>query len=330
MESRYPHAAQSVVLGTKYLSLGQKELVEFGYGGCEDFNQHCLGLLPPGEGKSETYLIPTIARRMASQQPRMIIHVSPYSFLMSYQYTSACSAMKKLNLGEVSISCLTGGDITVGGLPEALKSKETLPHLLFLNLDAMHHLFELYVEDLKTWKPFIDKIVIDEVHTIFSELAFRDKYSVYYCLPALGVPIVALSGSIPSFAVSKLAQRIGLSIFDDSHDLKVIRGGDIIGNFPKGFRISAVLDDAYLSKIVDFVNRCLGAQPNPNCAVHVFVSEKGEGRKIHEKLKLRFSCRIVTSDNSLDDVNDVAAAWSRSEFNVLISTSIALVGNENP
>jgi hypothetical protein len=149
MESRYPHAASSV-LGTKYLSLGQKELVEFGYGGCEDCNQHCLGLLPPGEGKSETYLIPTIARRMASHQPKMIIHVSPYSFLAAYQYTSACAVMKKLNLGDVSICCLTGSDITVGGLPEALKTKENLPHLLFLNLDAMHHLFELYVEDLKT------------------------------------------------------------------------------------------------------------------------------------------------------------------------------------
>jgi hypothetical protein len=45
---------------------------------------------------------------------------------------------------------------------------------------------------------------------------------------------------------------------------------------------------------------------------------------------LRFSCRFVTSENSLNDVNDVAAAWSRSEFNVLVSTSVALVGNENP
>jgi hypothetical protein len=188
----------------------------------------------------------------------------------------------------------------------------------------------LYVEDLKTWKHFIDKIVIDEVHTIFSELAFRDKYSVYCFLPILGVPIVALSGSIPFFAVSKLAQRIGLSVFDDSHDLKVIKGGDVIGNFPKGFRISTVLHDTYLSKVINFVTRSLGAQPNPNCAVHVFVSEKGEGRKIYEELKLRLNCRFVTSDNSTVEVNDVAAAWSRSEFNVLISTSIALVGNENP
>jgi hypothetical protein len=201
MESRYPHSCPpSIVLGTKYLSLGQKELVEFAYGGSDDCNQHCLGLLPPGEGKSETYLIPTIARRMANHEPRMIIHVSPYSFLAAYQYTSACAAMTKLNLTDVSICCLTGSDITVGGLPEVLQSKENLPQLLFINLDAMHHLFELYVEDLKTWKHLIDKIVIDEIHTIFSELAFRgDKYSVYQCLPALGVPIVALSGSIPSF-----------------------------------------------------------------------------------------------------------------------------------
>jgi superfamily II DNA/RNA helicase len=66
------------------------------------------------------------------------------------------------------------------------------------------------------------------------------------------------------------------------------------------------------------------------CAVHVFVSEKVDGNKLLGWLRPRYDCRLVTSENSREEVNHVAAQWAESKFDVLISTSIALVGNENP
>jgi hypothetical protein len=192
--------------GHCYLSVNQKELVEFGHGqhGSAGKQQHCFGLLSPGEGKSECYVIPTIARRMGNKRSRMIIHVSPYNFLAAYQFKNATSVIEKLGFSaSISICLLTGQDITEGSIPDELSNVEHLPSILFLNLDAMFNLFTFHLETLKSWVEVMDKIVLDEIHTIITELSFREKYLVYWRLPILGIPIVALSGSLPTFVLPK-------------------------------------------------------------------------------------------------------------------------------
>jgi hypothetical protein len=79
MSLRYPDSLSRD--GHNYLSSQQKELVEFAYVQESSKEKHCFGLLSPGKGKSEVYIIPTNARRLANQQSKTIIHVSPYSFL---------------------------------------------------------------------------------------------------------------------------------------------------------------------------------------------------------------------------------------------------------
>ncbi len=99
MQLRYPTAPSPSNGHDHYLSVQQKELVEFGYS--VDFNnkpQHCLALLAPGEGKSESYIIPTIARQLANQKPKTIIHVTPFRFLAGYQFAMASAAFEKLSL----------------------------------------------------------------------------------------------------------------------------------------------------------------------------------------------------------------------------------------
>ena len=112
MSIRYPNARSSD--GHNYLSLQQKELVEFAYG--HEFRgkpQHCLCLLAPGEGKSESYIIPTIARHLGNQKSQTIIHVSPYNFLARYQFKNATDALEKVGFGSSISTCmLTGRDIT--------------------------------------------------------------------------------------------------------------------------------------------------------------------------------------------------------------------------
>jgi superfamily II DNA helicase RecQ len=329
MQLRHPTTMSTD--GTNYLSLQQKELVEFGYGSGSCKKQHCLGLLAPGDGKSECYIIPTIARHFANHNCKTIIHISPYNFLAGYQFANALSAMKKLGLqSSISMLFLRGRDIQEGALPEQLAKKEHLPSLIFLNLDGAYNLFTYFLEDLKSCVEVIDKIVIDEVHTVFSELSFRQKYQVYFRLPVLGIPIMALSGSVPLFALSKFARRLCLSDKQDLSDMKVIHGSHLVGTFPKGFKIKVAVTSTYVNKVASFVLKRLGSQPGVVGAVHIFVSEKADGEHLLRLLSCRYNCRFVSSDTTPDEVNQVALNWSKGKYNVLISTSIALVGNENP
>ena len=331
MSLRYPDSLSRD--GHNYLSLQQKELVEFAYGTGSLKRKHCLGLLSPGEGKSEVYIIPTIARRLANQKSKTIIHVSPYSFLAGYQFANANAVFKKLGFdSSISTSQYTGRDITQGPLPDHISDKEMLPCILFLNLDAIFNLFTFHLEHLKSWIDVVDMIVIDEVHTVFSELCFRDKYKVYSRLPVLGIPIVALSGSVPKFVLSKFAKRLCLSVTTDMEDMKVIHGDNIIGNFPKDFRIQFSVSSSYVNKVASFVVRCLVSHPGVRGgAIHVFVAEKLDGDHLFRILSSRCNCRFISSNTKRDELDEVASkCWGKGEFDVLISTSISLVGNENP
>ncbi|KAI2489063.1 hypothetical protein MHU86_25529 [Fragilaria crotonensis] len=98
-----------------------------------------------------------------------IIHVSPYRFLAGYQFAMAPTAFEKLSF-KSNICVFSGRDITSDGpLPEELREKENLPSLLFLSLDAVSNLFMCFSEVLKSWVDVVNKIVIDDVHTILSE-----------------------------------------------------------------------------------------------------------------------------------------------------------------
>jgi len=331
MSLRYPKSISSSD-GHLYLTVKQKALVEFGYGHqSPGKHQHCFGLLAPGEGKSECYIIPSIARRLGNQRPRMIIHVSPYNFLAAYQFKNATVAIKNVGFASSIPTCLlTGHDINVGLLPEELSSVDHLPSLLFLNLDALYNLFTFHFETFKSWAAEIDKIVIDEIHTVLTELCFREKYQVYWRLPALGIPIVALSGSLPIFVLPKLAKRLCLSVSKDMIDINVIHGGDIVGNFPKGFRIKFSISANYVEKVASFVVHRLGAQPVVGAA-HVFVTDKKDGKHLLRLLESRaYKCMFISSDTCPMELELAASQWGEGKLDVLISTSIALVGNENP
>ncbi|KAI2489624.1 hypothetical protein MHU86_24972 [Fragilaria crotonensis] len=116
MQLRFPKS--SSLESNNYLSTQQKELVEFGYGPGSSKKQHCLALLAPGDGKSESYIIPTIARYLANHDCKTIIHISPYSFLAGYQFANASAVIEKLGLDSyISLLSFTGRDITQMAIP---------------------------------------------------------------------------------------------------------------------------------------------------------------------------------------------------------------------
>ena len=323
----------------RYLSKQQQEMVEYLHGAPTTVScTHFLGLLATGDGKSEIYLLPTLARAVFHHRSKTILHVSPYSFLAGYQFANALLAFEKAGYGNrVSILTFTGSDIKDKVLPIQLSDKDDLPSLLFLNLDAMSNLFKYFREQLKSWVEHhqLEMIVVDEIHTIYSEMDFRSKYSVYERLSSLGVPIVGLSGSVPLFAVNRLAKRLCLSIRDDLSDMKIVHGGDVVGTFPKGFKIRVLINENCIEEVVLFVRKRLGLSDHKGGlkeALHIFVSSKKDGALLLQLLSSQYpnNCRFVSADNSKDEINQVAAEWGQSVFDILISTSIALVGNENP
>jgi DEAD/DEAH box helicase len=331
MQLRYPDS--NVNGGNTYLSLNQKELVEFGYGPGSNEKKHCIGLLAPGEGKSECFIIPTVARFIGNHPVKTIIYISPYSFLTAYHYNRFNDFLAKLHFdGNITTLCFTGSDITDGNLPIELSNKDCLPSLLFLNIDAMYNLFNYFYEEIKEWINVLEKIVIDEVHTIFSEHIFREKYKVYSKISALGIPIVALSGSIPKFAISRLVRRIGISCYDDLSDIKIVTGDDLIGNFPEGFQIKVHISPTFINYVSNVIKKKLGVQPSntKDAAVHIIVAKKVYGHTLLELLSNHYNCKLISSDTNCPELTQISSEWGRGNLQILISTTIGLVGNENP
>jgi hypothetical protein len=124
------------------------------------------------------------------------------------------------------------------------------------------------------------------------------------------------------------------SVTNDLSDMKIIHGGDVVGSFPKGFKITFTINENYVEEVALFVRDRLGQGTSTTKeAVHVFVSNKSDGHLLLGLLSRddpKKNCRFVSADNSKEEINQVAAEWGQSSFDILISTSIALVGNENP
>jgi hypothetical protein len=268
----------------------------------------------------EVYIIPTIARWIGNQRSKMIIQVS------AYQFNNAITAQDKLGFWTIYSMCIfTGWDISVGLLPNKLSNKDDLPSLLFLNLDVLFNLFMFHVKTFKSWINVMDKIVIDEAHTFLAELSFWEMYEVYWRLPVLGIPIVALSRLLTLFVLPRFAMRLCLTVDKHMVDIKIIHGGDIFGKFPEGFQIKYSVTPRYVHQVACFAICCVW---DGGGAVHVFVVDKRDGELLQQLITSEsVNCMSVSSDTPGEDLKTVAFKWGNREFDILISSSIAYCAN---
>ena len=63
---------------------------------------------------------------------------------------------------------------------------------------------------------------------------------------------------------------------------------------------------------------------------HVLVARISDGHFLLENLSSRFNCKFASSDSTPEELNQIAAEWCYGKLDVLISTTMGLVGNENP
>jgi hypothetical protein len=142
-----------------------------------------------------------------------------------------------------------------------------------------------------------DRIIIDEVHTIFSESRFRSSFQVYEWLPSLGVPIIALSGSLPLFVLptlSPLSLKLCLSQKSDMSDCHIIHCENIVGVFPEGFKITVEMRIEHTTK----------GQCSSQDAIHVYTDVKENTMTIYKNLCKTFRCWLVTAESTQQDQED--------------------------
>jgi superfamily II DNA helicase RecQ len=308
----------------EYLSVEQEQMVSIAASTTTD---HAHVGLPCGGGKSMAWMVPAVARVVTQRSRKTIIVVLPYKFLSAYHLESATRLVK--GSVDLDIVSLTGQDIGETSLPGCLTESNLLPHILFLSLEALQNLMRHHGPSLTDWvnAKQIHRFVVDEIHTIYSE-SFRPVYEQLPGLVRFGAPVMTMSGTVPRKMVPTLLRHLGMSSDPSFLDVDVVECVDAVGSFPVDFRLNVNNTPSFPVAAAVCILELLRQRPDQG--IHVVASSKSIAQKVVDFLEHKCdSWRYVTSETPKDELDSVAKDWSIGSFNVLVSTSIALVGNEN-
>jgi superfamily II DNA helicase RecQ len=294
----------------------------------KDGNHSHVGL-PCGSGKSLAWLLPLVASAITSTKMGLQIVVLPYNFLVSHLDNSAREILQ--DKFDVSVVSLTTSECSESSLPLVLANDDHLPNLAFFGLDAFVSLHTYHQASLFRWAKSgkIHRIFMDEIHTLFGE-TFREKYDHLRQIAQYGVPIMTLSGTVPPTLVQELSRYLNMANNDNGIDADVIVSNDLLGTFPPGFNISCgdFLDiEAEATRRAKDVMLC-----TPQSGLHLICASKRSAKLIFHDLSLvvpKYKIELATADISKEEQAEIARRWSGGEFDILVSTSSALVGNES-
>jgi superfamily II DNA helicase RecQ len=310
--------------GATYTSRQQQDLVSLI---ANETTRHAHIGMPCGSGKSMAWMVPTVARVLAGKKSGTIVVVLPYKFLVDYHLNAARDKLG--GTYDISTLGLTGKDIRQSSaLPDGIKDKTMLPAILFLSLEALVNLLKFHHTTLNEWavEHLIHRFIIDEVHTIYGE-SFRSAYEALPQLARYGIPIATMSGTVPRPLIPFLLPYLGLCLDDTLENLDLVETEDCLGSFPIDFNFLVHSGPRSLNSLATEVVSIL--TKNAEHGVHILVSVKVLGDKVLEALTTRYTCRMLTSDTTEAIQETTAKEWSDGKFQVLISTTVALVGNEN-
>lgn len=308
----------------RYTCAGQERLVDLI---ANSVSRHAHIGLPCGSGKSMAWMVPTVARILAGRTRKTIFVVLPYKFLVEY-HLEAATKMSDLTV-DLSILAYSGIEISQSApLPTALHDIRLFPDILFLSLEAMVNLMKFHSPTLKSWvsEELIQRFIIDEVHTILGE-SFRQVYEFLPSLVRYEIPVATMSGTLPNEMVPFLLSYLGMSSSSSLDDVDIIQTNDCLGYFPDDFVFSVQESLRPINAAGQQVGLIL--RDFPQHCIHIMVDSKNTGESVFKGLCQRYDCRFVTSHSSAEEQANVAREWSLGKFQVLVSTTIALVGNEN-
>jgi superfamily II DNA helicase RecQ len=285
--------------------------------------RHTVVSLGCGSGKSCAWIVPTYCRLLHGLPTGLSFVVLPYKFLVETLYNSAC---KMFGSQSNRIAKLENG-VDEEVPPAVLCSDATsLPSLIFISIDAMNSLVLNHFGILErlSERKVLARLYLDEVHSMISENGYRQAYDCLPRLVGLGVPIMTLSGSLPMALSGNLHRYLGLTRDCQMSDVDRIWGGDPIGD---GFTLTC---QKTVFPPVAAVNAVMKHFNSSSAAVHVICATKDWASKVHgAMINKQIDSREVTSDVLSDNQDEIAREWGASKFSVLVSTTAALVGNEN-
>jgi hypothetical protein len=143
-----------------------------------------------------------------------------------------------------------------------------------------------------------------------------------------GVPIMTLSGSVPRALVGDLSRYLNMTKQHDESDMDVIDSIDVLGRFPPGFKITCGLFTGVGRAVVDRVSQVMSSPAQSG--IHIICASKKKAVLISGALSSQgYKTELVTSDIPREKLQEIAGKWSLGEFDILVSTSSALVGNES-
>ena len=233
-----------------------------------------------GGGKSLCWLLPTIDRIMKNTSPKMVLVVIPYCFLVQHHYHKSLQVTSITK--SFGVEMLTGAMVSESVLPNVFRDLASLPSILYLSLEAFVKVVKYHFAfiEIMISKSLIHKVFIDECHTVLSELHFREKYYEIGKISAIGLPIMACSGSYPRGLIDDFTHFV----FGSPRYIKYncLIDESLFGTkLPK---LEVSISDDYLKETCKFVRAFL--KQFSNYHVHVIVSTKDEGRFIYLVLLL--------------------------------------------
>jgi superfamily II DNA helicase RecQ len=290
---------------------------------------HCHASLPCGAGKSMAWLLPLVAKALKnSSQQAFSIVVLPYKFLASYHCQMADTFLRSLN---VWVAMFQPNEFGPTSFPTDLQDDTILPDIVFLSLDGLNRLIKHQVARLRRLCQHgkVTTMFLDEIHTIFFE-GFRSSYEMLPRLASLGIPIVTMSATVPRPYLPHLLRYLKMTETIDGpmSDVTILdHGGSVTGYFPLDFRFRLAVSVSPNDYALVTIRRIL--RKSQSHSIHVIVASRIAVEEISSKLPTDIVSRAITSDSSRKEIDETARLWKEGKIQVLISTTIGLVGNES-
>jgi len=307
------------LLGRKagYRSDDQKKMIEIA---ANSVARHSFVGLPCGHGKSLSWMVPTLASYLSGRHVGLRLVILPYKFLLGHLVQHAVSMLGLLHK-KLSVAFLTSVDIDKEKVPMVLEGKD-VPALLFLNLDGAADLFRFHMARLQKLASdnILKRVYVDELQQLVVEYGFRSSYQSLRELGNLGVPVMTLSGSIPFCIAMSLMSYCGLAESSEINCLDIVKPTDPVG---EGFSFDTMTTKDVAGAIVEFVMK------SREGACHVLCSSLALVDSVTKALSKTLKVLSITGDSSYQEQIRCAKNWYNGEYDVLVSTIVGLVGNEN-
>ncbi len=285
-------------------------------------NNHHAVLLGCGAGKTLLALAPTLDAHMRGRVPTMTILVAPHINLVGHQQGHIQSLLSKVNSdidnNNINVEYFTDFGPT---LPPSL-SDDSLPHIVVVSITAFARLLRYHSNKIQFWyeQGKLGDIFVDEIQLITSEGTIRTDYEYLQKMASIGAPVTVLSGSLSSVILGVLANYLGLT--SSTTPINIISANDLVGDH---FNFEVRSKPRYnVDGVVDYAK-----QRVRDCHIHILCATTRTAEQIYEKLKDDPTVSCITGQHASNEKMNVADQWRRGEISVLISTTCALVGNEN-